>query len=168
MFRRLHFLLPNAKLAQNVTNELLSMGVNSQNIHTYAEHNYPIGELRPATLNQAHDKARQLEDFFWSGNLVLFAIFTVIFIAAMLSANYILALISAAIMLVSFAAGNFFIKHIPHTHLNEFKDALSHNELLMMIDVPDETAATVENSIHRHHPAAVEAGSSWTLKNADI
>ena len=168
MFRRLHFLLPNASLAQSVVNECLSLGVSSQNIHTHAEHDYPIDSLRPATLNQARDRARQLEDYFWVGNLILFAVFTILFISAMLAAYYVLALICVAVMLLSFAAGNFFIRHIPHTHLNQFKDALSHNELLMMIDVPDETAAEIENSIHRHHPAAVEAGSTWTIKHADI
>ena len=45
MFRRLNFLLPNAGLAQKVVNELIKLGVNDKNIHTYAKHNLPIGSL---------------------------------------------------------------------------------------------------------------------------
>jgi len=168
MFRRLHFLLPNANLAQGVVNELLSLGINSKYIHTYAEHNLPLDSLQPATHNQASDKAQHIENFFWNGNLIVFAIFLLVFIASLITATYQLALISIGIMLITFAIGNFFTHYIPHTHLSNFKDAISHNELLMMVDVPDEKVAEIEESIHRHHPAAVEGGTSWTVKGADI
>lgn len=168
MFRRLNFLLPNAKLAQKVVNELLSMGVSSNNIHTYAEHKFPIGSLRPATVNQKQDKAQHMENILWSGNLILFFTFLAIAIIGLFTQQYLLAVFSVGIMVISFSIGYFFTAHIPHTHLGMFKDALSHNELLMMVDVPDEKVGAVEDKIHRHHPAAFEAGSSWTLKGVDI
>jgi len=168
MFRRLNFLLPNARLAQKVANELTDLGVSDKNIHTYAEHNLSTGSLNPATKNQANDEAQLIEDIFWKGNLTLFFVFLVISIIAITTQQYFLALMSLAVMIISFVRGNFFVKHIPHTHLGEFKRALNHNELLMMADVPDEKAGFIENIIHRHHPAAIEGGSSWTLKGVDI
>lgn len=168
MFRRLNFLLPNAKLAQNVANELLSLGVTSDHIHTYAKHDQPIGGLRPATPNQSSDKAQHIEDKFWFANLAAFGVFLVLFLGFFISANYLLSIACLGMMLISFSAGNFFARNIPHIHLNQFKDALSHNELLMMVDVPDERVTDIENKIHRHHPAAVEGGTSWMLKRADI
>lgn len=168
MFRRLHFLLPNANLAQGVVNELLSLGIKSKYIHTYAEHDIPLESLQPATHNQAENKAQHIEDFFWNGNLIIFACFLVLFVVSIVAAYYQLALVCIGIMLITFAAGNFFTQHIPHTHLTNFKDAVCHNELLMMIDVPDDKVAEIEDSIHRHHPAAVEGGTSWTVKGADI
>ena len=168
MFRRLHFLLPNAKLAQNVVNELLSLGINNQQIHTYAEHNQSIESLRPATENQSHDKAQKIENILWMGNLIIFGVFLCMFIVSMILSSYLFSLICLGVMLISFASGNFFAQHIPHVHLNEFKDALSHNELLMMVDVADDKVDEIESSIHRHHPAAVEGGSSWMVKSADI
>lgn len=168
MFRRLHFLLPNAKLAQNVVNELLSLGINSQQIHTYAEHNQPIESLRPATENQSHDKAQKIENIIWLGNLILFGVFLSLFIVSIISSYYLFSLACLGVMLISFASGNFFARHIPHVHFNQFKDALSHNELLMMIDIPDDKVDEIESSIHRHHPAAIEGGSSWMIKSADI
>lgn len=168
MFRRLNFLLPNASLAQKMVHELTNKGVNDKHIHTYSEHNLPIGSLNPATKNQINDEARQIENTFWSGNLFLFFIFLIIFLAAFSSNEYTLALLSVGVMLVSFTAGYFFTHHIPHTHLSEFKHATSHNELLVMVDVADEKVSFIENLIRRHHPAAIAGGSSWTLRNIDI
>ena len=168
MFRRLNFLLPNAKLAQQVVNELSSLGVKDNHIHTYAKHNTPIASLNPATENQVNDEAQKIENIFWNGNLIMFFIFLIIMLVAIASQQYILAILSISVMIISFAAGYFFVRHIPHTHPGEFKGAVSHNELLMMVDVADEKAGFIENTIHRHHPAAVECASSWTLKNIDI
>jgi len=168
MFRRLYFLLPNAKLAQNVVSELTAMKINPNKIHTYAEHNFPTGLLNPATKNQSRNEALQIENIFWNGNLLLFLIFFCICIVSLATQEYILSLLSLVVMIISFMTGNFFVKHIPHTHIENFKHATSHNELLLMVDVADEKASYIENAIHRHHPAAIEGGSSWTLKNVDI
>jgi len=168
MFRRLNFLLPNAQLAQKVVNELSSLGVKSRYIHAYAKQNFPIASLNPATENQVNDEAREIEKIFWNGNLFIFFLFLFVLIVALSTQQFMLALLSLAAMIISFAAGNFFAQHIPHTHFNEFKQALNHNELLLMVDVPDEKVSYIENNIHRHHPAAIECGSSWTLKSVDI
>jgi len=168
MFRRLNFLIPNAKLAQEVVNELTGLGVNDKNIHTYAEHNLPTDSLLPATKNQAEDRSQYLEDIFWKGNLSFFFILLCLLIITLLTSHYLLSLACLGIMLVSFSIGNIFATYIPHVHLSEFKNALSHNELLMMVDVPYEKMHDIETQIHRHHPAVVEGGSSWALKGVDI
>lgn len=168
MFRRLNFLLPNAKSAQAIVNELMDMGINEKQIHAYAEHGLSTEALPLASSNQVNDRASQLEDLFWRGNLLLFCLCLAIFFMTLLNANYLIALACLGVMIVSFALGNFFASHIPHVHLNQLKDALSHNELLLMVDVSDEKLMAVEYKIHRHHPDAVEAGSSWTLKGVDI
>jgi len=168
MFRRLHYLLPNQQLAKAVVEELNSLGISNQQIHAYAEHNLPVGELPPVTKNQAHDKTLQIENLLWKGNLILFFVLLAVCLVSLVTANYTLALISAALMLMSFALGNFFAQHIPHVHLYQFADALSHNELILMVDVDDEKLDMVEKNIHRHHPAAVEGGSCWTFKGINI
>lgn len=168
MFRRLNFLLPNAALAQNVVNELTSMGVSGKNIHTYAEHNQPIESLLPATKNQQLDRAMEMENIAWKGNLLIFFVCFSLLIITLFTSHYLIALACLGLMIVSFSLGNFFAQYIPHVHLNEFKNAVSHNELLVMVDVADDRVSDIENNIHRHHPAAVAGGSSWTLKGVDI
>ncbi len=62
MLRPLNFLLPNARLAQHVVNELIGLGINNRNSHTCAEHQLPTGSLNPATENQIKDNAQRLEN----------------------------------------------------------------------------------------------------------
>ncbi len=168
MFRRLNYLLPSARSAQTIVNELLDMGINEKQIHAYAEHGLSTQALPLASKNMAEDRASKLEKIFWRGNLVLFFICMTIFIMTLLTANYLIALACLGVMIVSFSAGNFFASHIPQVHLSQLKDALSHNELLLMVDVPDEKVTAVEYKVHRYHPDAIEAGSSWALKGVDI
>jgi len=168
MFRRLHFLLPNQQLAKAVVKELNSLGINNQQIHAYSEHNLPVGELPPVTKNQVHDKTLQVENLFWKGNLFFFFLMLAVCIVSLIAGYYTLALISTSLMLVSFAIGNFFAQHIPHVHLYQFADALSHNELMLMVDVDEKKLEMVEKNIHRHHPAAVEGGSCWTIKGMNL
>jgi len=151
-----------------MVNELISLGVENKNIHTYAEHDLPLESLQPATENQIKGKAQHLETLFWNGNLILFFVVLIAFIASMAMGEYLVALVCSAVMILSFAAGNYYARNIPHTNPDMFKDALSHNEMLMMVDLPDEKVGEVEMKIHRHHPAAIEAGSSWTLRGVDI
>ena len=168
MFRRLNYLLPNARTAQTIVNELLDMGINEKQIHAYAEHGLSTEALPLASKNQVEDRASKVEDVFWRGNLVLFLICLSIFFMTVFSESYLIAIACLVVMVVSFALGNFFASHIPHVHISQLKDALSHNELLLMVDVPDEKLTAVEYKIHRHHPDAIDAGSSWTLKGVDI
>ena len=168
MFRRLHFLLPNQQLAKAVVEELNTLGINNKHIHAYSEHNLPIGELPPVSKNQAHDKTLQLENVLWKGNLIFFFVILAVCLVSIAGANYTLALICAALMLVSFSIGNYFARYIPHVHLYQFADALSHNELILMVDVDDKKLEMVEKNIHKHHPAVVEGGSCWTVKGMNI
>jgi hypothetical protein len=114
------------------------------------------------------DKTLQIENIIWKSNLVLFFIFLALCIYALVTAHYIAALLCIAIMAVSFSIGNFFAKYIPHVHLYQFASALSHNEILLMVDIDNEKLATIEDKIHRHHPAAIDGGSCWTIKGMDI
>jgi len=168
MFRRLHFLLPNQQLAKAVVEELNSLGINDQQIHAYAEHNLSVGQLPPVTKNQKHDKILQVENLLWKGNLTLFFLLLAVCLVSLVVANYTLALICTSLMLISFAIGTFFAQHIPHVHLYQFANALSHNELMLMVDVDEEKLEMVEKNIHRHHPAVVEGGSTWAIKGMDI
>lgn len=170
MFRRLHFLLPNTDLARAVVDELNSLGVSNSQIHACANanHGLAIGKLPPASKNQARDKTLQIENIAWKSNLALFFMLLAFCFYSLLTASYMTALVCIAGMAVSFLIGNFFAKHIPHVHLYQFANALSHSEILLMVDVDNEKLAAIEENIHRHHPAAIDGGSCWTIKGMDI
>lgn len=64
MFRRLYFLLPNATLTQKIADELIGLSVNSNKIHTYAEHNLSTESLNLTTKNQSFNETREVEVYF--------------------------------------------------------------------------------------------------------
>ena len=72
-------------------------------------------------------------------------------------------LLPAAVMLISFLLGEEFTRRVPDVHLSEFRDALRHGEILLMIDVPVTKVERFEALVHRHHPEAVTGGVGWHI-----
>jgi len=164
MFRRLYFLLPNAELTQRVINELHPLGIPQRNIHTLSHEGMPMPSLPRATKEQIHDDVHLIEDILWKANLALFFVALAVFVFSVLTGSLFFSMICLAVMVVTFITGDFFALYIPHINLNEFKHAINHNEILLMIDVPKKRVAEIEDCIHRHHPAAIEGGSSWSFQ----
>ena len=119
--------------------------------------------LPKATKEQIHDNAHLIEDVLWKANLTLFFVALAVFVYSVLTGSMFYAVTCLAVMTVSFISGDFFAMYIPHIKLNEFKHAIKHNEILLMVDIPKKRVAEIEDCIHRHHPAAIEGGSSWSL-----
>jgi hypothetical protein len=69
-------------------------------------------------------------------------------------------LVPAAIMIGNFTFG-LHLTSIPKTHLGEFRDALAHGEILLLVDVPEAQVTDVESNIHQHHPEATVGGAGW-------
>jgi hypothetical protein len=67
-------------------------------------------------------------------------------------------------MASTFIGGLLFTTRLPNTHLNNFREALAHGEVLLMIDVPTERVHDVEHFIHRRYPQAVNGGASWNIE----
>ena len=67
-----------------------------------------------------------------------------------------------AVMIASLVGGALFALRLPATHLDEFREALHHGELLLMVDVSRDCVEDVEELIRRRHPEAVAGGSAWT------
>jgi hypothetical protein len=72
------------------------------------------------------------------------------------------------IMLATFIAGEQFVVHVPNVHLTEFTDALSHGEILLMVDVPKNRVAEIEHFVHHRYPEAVVGGVGWSIDAFDI
>ncbi len=162
MKRRLYFLLPDAEHARSVVNELETSGINRRWVHVIAGQGIDVEDLPAASRNQRSDLGARLETILWDGNLVLFFFaLLVLAILALLHVSSYWLLLPAAVMLATCVAGVEFTSHIPNVHLSEFTDALHHQEVLLMVDVPVGQVARVEQLIHRHHPAAFTGGIGW-------
>ncbi|HEX5637435.1 MAG TPA: hypothetical protein VFY78_10145 [Gammaproteobacteria bacterium] len=168
MLIRLYFLVPDADQARKVIDELSDNEIPPSRIHVHSRKPSLLSRLPRATLRQQHDVLRTIEQVLWRADLLLFVLALAAFIATLVAGYYLWMLVSLAVMAISFFGGNFFASHIPNVHLNEFSDALSHSEVLLMVDVEQHQVARIEFLVGQHHPAAVAGGSSWTLDVAGI
>jgi hypothetical protein len=162
MLRRLYFLFPDEPHAQRVVDELLSLGIPERRIHAIAE-GVELKTLPPATQRQKNDIAFRIESFLWSTNLVIFAIALLVLVYALVTGDFFWGISSLAIMIISFIAGEQFAVHVPDVHLTEFTHALSHGEILLMIDVSASRVPKIEKHIHQKYPDAYGGGVSWTV-----
>jgi len=164
MKRRLYFLLPDESHARVVLSELQASGVDRRFMHAIAGQGADLQGLPAATKQQRADVAARIEKYLWDGNLGIFFIaFLALLVLVALQFNGYWLLLPAGIMLVAFIVGLEFVTHVPNVHLEEFRDALQHREILLLIDVPVTQVARVEELVHRHHPEAVAGGVGWSV-----
>jgi hypothetical protein len=71
-------------------------------------------------------------------------------------------------MLINFTAGEQFVVCKPDVQLAEFTDALSHGEILLMLDVSHFHVSEIENLVHMQHPEAAVGGVSWIMDGFGI
>ena len=161
MNRRLYFLLPDRSHALSVVDELTRPGIDKLHMHALADRRTRLDGLPGATRRQQQDSATRLEKLLWNTNLISFAcaLSTLIVLLITLGPSWWLS-IPVGILAVNYFIGLHF-SNIPNTHLGEFRDALAHGEILLLIDVPESRVAEVEDQVHRRHPEAVPGGVGW-------
>jgi hypothetical protein len=167
-FRRLYFVISDETQAAQVVNDLETVGVNRQHSHAIAGRGATLTRLPPATERQRQDAGSRLERLVWSGNLVLFFLATVGLLASLVWSSLLGAVLSVALMLLTLAGGALFALRVPDTHLDEFRGVLSHSEVLLMVDVPRQRVAEIEEMVRRRHPEAIPGGTGWTLEALHI
>jgi len=167
MLRRLFFLFPDTEHAQIVVNELIERGIHTRYIHAIAK-GVDLKSLPEATERQKTDTTFRLEWFIWNANLMLFVVALIAFVSSLMSAEFLWLAVSSLVMLVTFIAGKQFVVRVPDVHLTEFTDALSHGEVLLMIDVPGRRVAEIEDFVHHRHPEACVGGVGWAMNAFDM
>jgi hypothetical protein len=130
-------------------------GIARAHIHTY------MGKRRSGWRRRIMDDPRhRLERWFWNGNLALFFLALALFIYGLWASGATWSMVGAAVMAVTLAIGLVFLT-LPDTHLEAFRSALSHGEVLVMVDIPKARVGEVETRVRRHHPEATLGGVGW-------
>ncbi len=156
--------IPRAVVAKLETN-----GIERKYTHVIAPQGIDLEGLPHASTNQRMDLGARLETIFWDGNLVLFFLaLMALTVLILMNVSGFWMLLPAIIMLTTFIVGVGFTKYIPNVHLSEFADALRHQEILLMVDVPAGQVARVEKLIHHNHPEAVAGGVGWHINALQI
>ena len=168
MLRRLFFLFPDAEHAQRAVDKLVEREIHTRHIHAIANNGVDLGDLPEATERQKKDIKFRFEWIVWNTNLMLFAVALTVMIASLVLGSVIWAVGALLVAVLTFIAGEQFAVKVPDVHLTEFTDALSHGEVLLMLDVPVNRVAEIENFVHHRHPEAAVGGVSWTIDALSI
>ena len=163
MIRRLYFLFPSTDSAQAAVSTLTAKGISKHSLHAVARKDVDLSSLPVATRNQRRNVRARLARGLWDGDLLVFAIAFVGLVAS-LYLNFTVGWVLATIvMIASFIGGAFYAMRVPEVSLAEFRAALTHNEVLLMVDVPLQRLTEIEDLVRHRHPDAEDYGSSWTL-----
>lgn len=168
LYRRLYFLFPDAEHARGVSRELTQAGVDEQQIHAVARDDVDLSALPAATVRQRQDAAGRIESVAWNSNLALFAAAAVALLASLFLQSLWLAIGALAVMAATFLGGAWFALRVPDVHLDEFREAMRHGEIVLMVDVPAKRVAEIENLVHRRHPEANVGGVGWSIEGLGI
>lgn len=128
MKQRMYFLFPDAEQARAAGDDIMELDVAPEHIHTIARTDIDISGLPTATSPQRRDALAQIENGLWQGNLLLFALATVALVAVAVAGAVAWALVALLVMMASLAGG-WFATCVPHTHLDEFSQALQRGEI---------------------------------------
>jgi hypothetical protein len=168
MKRRLYFLFPYPSQIRRVVQELNDAGIDSRHMHTVARDETLLEGLPKATVRQCCDIVWRLEWISWNTNLLIFLVALLGLLVSLAYGAMSWAFVCAIVMAATFTLGEWFTSHVPNVHLTEFTDALSHREILLMVDVPVWRVREIEESIHKHHPEAAIGGVGWTIERLGI
>ena len=162
MKRRLYFLFPDATTARRAVADLGTNGVATGQIHAIARDDVDTTGLPPATAPQRRDSLCRIDRGLWNCNLAVFALALVILMVGWAFGSTLVWMPALVVMLLSVGGGALFALRLPSVHLDEFRTALAHGEILLMVDVSRDCVESIEELMLRVHPAAVPGGSSWT------
>ena len=166
--RRLYFIVPEESHAVQIVTDLEAAGVDRRHIHAIAGKGVALEKLPAANENQRRDTVWLMQRILWAGNLVLFALGGIGLIISATQGSLAGAILSFAAMVLTLTAGFLFATRVPDTHLDEFRGVLAHSEVLLMVDVPKQKVAGIEELIYRRHPEATAGGTGWTIEALQI
>lgn len=162
MTTRLYFLLPDVTHARRLVNDLTGADVDDSHLHAMANRSIDLGDLPRATPWQLRDVGHRMEHWLWKTNLVVFFLALAGLLLGVAAGNPLLIVGMLAVAVANLTIGLLWVQ-VPNTDLVEFREALSHQEVLLMVDIPTPRVAEIEELVHKRHPEAVPGGRSWLL-----
>jgi hypothetical protein len=165
MNRRLFFLLPDEQHARQAMQDLIDAGIHKNAVSAHQRHSRDnAGEIASGKVWQRVHRAEQVEAWAWRTDLVIFFLALIGLGFALWYGSVLFSVVAVVIMALTFLVGDRFAELVPRVHLQEFEHALSHGEVLLMVDVQSARVAEIENLLLGKHPEAIAGGSSWTLR----
>jgi len=164
LFRRLYFLFPDTVYARQAVNELKGMGIAENDMHTVAKKKVDLTGLPLAKKMIKEDKGRFVEDLFWIVNLTVFFSALALFMSDLFQGLSLPTLIPLVVIAVCGYYGSK-MTGIPNVHMEDFNFAIRRGEILLMVDMPEDCIARVEDNIQAKHPEVIIGGVGTTIES---
>lgn len=153
--KRLYFLIPNKGVAHALVTELRANGVSEDHIHIVAHEKMELDNLPEANLTHNSDLIPALERGAVTGGVagLLAGLAVVAFPPAgiVIGTGAVLATTLAGAGFGAWVSGMIGVR-LPNTELKEYEDRIRQGELMMLVDVDEDRADAVAETIRRHHP----------------
>lgn len=157
MKRRLYFILPDARLARTVHDELLLARVPENHMHVIADSRVDLESLPEASLWQRSDLSHGLQLGLPVGGLtgVVVGVLAVLFgwITPGYEAKTIMATVLAGLFVGTWAASMIAV-NVPNTRHRAFEADLQQGHILFIVDIPVQRVDEITELVTRHHPEA--------------
>ncbi len=161
MRRRLYYLLPDRSHTEDLVEELGVDSVSAEDIHAVTKDKTDIKGIKNIHIAAENDQDYFVEWLLWRINLLIFFSALIAFIVMLIWKPGVWLILPLVFMLGTFISGLMFVIRLPNVHLDEFKPALQHGEVLLMLDVSASDIERVDHRIHRKHPEVITGGVCW-------
>jgi hypothetical protein len=166
MRRRLYFVLPDLGSAIRTGNDLLLARVEDRYMHFLAKRGMSLGELHEANYFQKSDLRHSMQIGFILGGCLGFVVGIYIYLTPPEGANLQLVTILIATVvgaLFGAWAASMIGISTPNTALKRFEAEIGEGRVLLMVDVPKDRVAEIQELVHRSHPEASDHGLEPTI-----
>lgn len=162
---RLYFLVPDAKIARQVVDELLLARIEERNIHVIARAGTPLEDLPEAGLKEKSDlvKAAQKGTAIGGATGLLAGLVAVTVPPAglVLGGGAVLATTLAGAGFGAWASSLIGVS-VPNSELKRFEQAIEAGQLLILVDVPQDRVDEIATLVKGHHFEVDIAGTEPT------
>lgn len=164
--RRLYFLLPSVATARAIVDELLLNHVEERHIHVLAKRGTPLEDLPETSVAQRTDLIPAIERGVAAGGAT--GALAGLVAVALPPAGLVLgggAVLGMALAGAGFGAWAASLMGVstPNSQIKRFEKAIEQGEILMMVDVPKDDVAEIEELVRSHHPEAEIGGTDPTI-----
>ncbi|MEN8129254.1 MAG: DUF1269 domain-containing protein [Pseudomonadota bacterium] len=170
MRRRLYFILPDTKMAENVEDELLLARIDAGHMHFLSTVESTLGRLPKASILQKTDLAHAMALGLVVGGLTGIVLGLLLLFNPAWGAG--LGSVSAFGMILGLSVGGAIFGcwvsgmigvSCPSVRLRAFKKQIEQGDILLMVDVHKERVEEITRLIKSHHPEADVKGVEATI-----
>jgi len=166
LMQRLYFLLPDVNMVSKVVDELLLARVDEHHMHVIGNEDEDLKDLPMASFLQTSDFIPSMERGVVVGGIAGVLACLMLFNFAPNDAYMGMGAFAVAIIISAIAGAwvsSMIGINVENSQIKRFHKALEMGKMLLMVDVPKQRVAMIEQQISQHYPRAESKGLEPSL-----